>query len=174
MFCLVCSPSLSFNHLAVAPVSADTRVSADISLPNYFSLHASRVLSLLLISVYSLAILAVFLIPVAVWFKMIVITLLLYALVYNLRRYAWLILPCSYLAMSFEGDVATLYARSGREITGKISRDSLVTPMLTIVNILPPGSTFARSVVIFSDSIANERFRELRVLLKWGSNDVVS
>jgi toxin CptA len=48
-------------------------------------------------------------------------------------------------------------------------RDSLVTPYLTVLNVLPQGARFSRSVVILPDSLDAESFRQLRVWLKWGS-----
>ena len=136
-------------------------------MPNYFGLRASRLFSLLLLTVFSLAILVMFLMPIEIWVKAVFVCLLLYALVYYLRRYAWLSLPHSYVAIRLEADAVTLITRAGLEVSGTISRDSLVTPLLSIVNVLPKGRMFVASMVVFPDSLARERFRELRVLLKW-------
>jgi len=46
--------------------------------------------------------------------------------------------------------------------------DSLVTPFITVLNVLPQGARLARSVVILPDSLDAESFRQLRVWLKWG------
>ena len=94
--------------------------------------------------------------------------LLVFSLVYYLRRDALLLLQSSNVAIRLDGDQAVLTTRSGSMIPGQILRGSVVTPVLTILNILPQGKKWSRSVVIFPDSLDKERFRELRVLLKWG------
>lgn len=44
---------------------------------------------------------------------------------------------------------------------------SVVTPFMTLLRIAPQDARLARSVVIFSDAIAPESFRVLRVALRW-------
>ena len=135
-----------------------------------FKLHPSRIFSALLFSVYSLAILIVLILPIADWGRAALVVLLLCALVYYLRRNAWLSLPSSPVAIRIAGKDITLLVRDGSELTGQVGSDSVVTPMLTILNILPQGKRIVRSVVIFPDSMDAERFRELRVLLKWSAH----
>jgi len=132
-----------------------------------FKLRPSRIFSALLFSVYSLAILIVLILPIADWARAALVVLLLCALVYYLRRNAWLSLASSPVAIRIAGKDITLLGRDGSELAGQVWGDSLVTPMLTILNILPQGKRNMRSVVIFPDSMDAERFRELRVLLKW-------
>lgn len=135
-----------------------------------FKLHPSRIFSALLFSVYSLAILIVLILPIADWARAALVVLLLCALVYYLRRNAWLSLPSSPVAIRIAGKDIALLGRDGSELTGQVWADSVVTPMLTILNILPQGKRNMRSVVIFPDSMDAERFRELRVLLKWSAH----
>lgn len=132
-----------------------------------FSLHPSRIFSALLFSVYTLVILVVLMLPVVAWAKVVLAALLVYCLVYYLRRDAWLLLPSSTVAINLEENNVVLLARNGDELSGQLLPDSLVTPALTILNVLPQGKARARSVVVFPDSLNKERNRELRVLLKW-------
>jgi len=90
------------------------------------------------------------------------------SLAYYLRRDAWLSLSASPVALRIDGINITLLTRAGSEVHGQILSDSVVTPVLTIVNVLTQGQKRTRSVVIFPDSMDTDRFRELRVLLKWG------
>jgi hypothetical protein len=139
-------------------------------LQHYFRLHSSGIFSALLLFGYSLAIAIVFLLPISAWFKIALCLLLSASLSYHLLRDAWLLLPVSCVAIRFEGGDVMLVTRAGKEISGNLARSSVVTPMLTVLNVLPAGKTSMQSVVIFPDSMKRERFRELRVLLKWANN----
>ena len=134
----------------------------------YFKLNPSRIFSAALFSVYSLAFLIIFILPIAALARAGLAVLLICALIYYLRRDAWLLLAPSCVAIRMEGKNITLLTRGGGEFTGRISSDSVVTSVLTILNVLPQEKNSVRSVVIFPDSLDKERFRELRVLLKWG------
>lgn len=132
-----------------------------------FKLYPSRICSALLFAVYSLTILIVLILPIFVLAKAALAVLLLCCLVYYLRRDAWQLSASSPVAIRLEGDSIVLLDRNGDEVSGQLLPDSLVTPALTILNVLPHGKKSARSVVIFPDSLDRERGRELRVLLKW-------
>jgi len=134
---------------------------------HFFRLHPSRICSALLFAVYSLSILIVLILPVLVLAKAALVFLLVCCLVYYLRRDAWLLSASSTVAINLQGNNIVLLARNGGEVSGQLLPDSLVTPVLTILNVLPQGKKRAGSVVIFPDSLGRERNRELRVLLKW-------
>ena len=99
--------------------------------------------------------------------KAILLVTLLLALRYSLRRYAWLLLPCSFVGMRIEGERISLFRRDAAEVTGMILRDSLITPLVVVINMLPDANSGINSIVIFSDGIEKEQFRQLRVLLRW-------
>ena len=139
-------------------------------MPNYFKLYPSRFCSAILFLAYSLTILSVFLLPIVELAKAALTVLLVCAMVYYLRRDAWLLLSSSHVALRLEENHIVLITRGGGEVPGLVLRDSVVTPALTILNVLPQGKKTARSVVIFPDSIDAERSRELRVLLKWSGS----
>lgn len=90
------------------------------------------------------------------------------ALAYYLSRDAWLLLLSSPVGIRVEEEYVSVLTRGGYEFSGKVSRDSLITPMLTILNVASQEAKIVRSVVIFPDSMDKEDFREMRVLLKWG------
>ena len=135
----------------------------------FFSLNPSRSFAALLLLVHGLTIAAVAMLPVPVWLRWVVAACLLCSLVYYLRRDAWLSLSTSCVALSLEGEHVVFTTRSGDELAGRLQRDSVVSPALVVVNVLPQGARFSRSVVIFPDAIAAESFRELRVALRWRS-----
>jgi toxin CptA len=143
-------------------------IPVDDGLTNLYRLYPSRIYSALLLFVYSLTLLIIFILPIAGFITAAFSVLLLWALLYYLRRDAWLLLSSSPAAIRLLGKDITLLTRDGREWHGQILGDSLVTPVLTILNIWLPGTKSRRSVVIFPDSLEMERFRELRVKLKWG------
>lgn len=84
-----------------------------------------------------------------------------------MRLNAWLSFPSSTIAIRIEGNDIVLFTRDGSELEGTIMGDSLVTPLLTILNVLSLPNQRKISVIIFPDSLGVEHFRELRVLLKW-------
>lgn len=138
-------------------------------MPNYFKLHPSRIFSILLLSVYLLTILSILMLPILALAKAALALILVCSLVYCLYRDAWLLLPSSCVAIHLDGTNIILATRGGGKLTGQVLRDSVVTPVLTVLNVLIQGKKSTRSVVIFPDSLDKERNRELRVLLKWGS-----
>jgi toxin CptA len=106
--------------------------------------------------------------PVSVPAKAALVLILVCSLFYYLCRDAWLLLPASHVAIQLEGSNIILATRGEDELKGQVLRDSVVTPVLTVLNVSVQGMKSTRSVVVFPDSMDKERFRELRVLLKWG------
>lgn len=109
----------------------------------------------------------VFLMPLFMWLKALLGIGLLGTLLYYLLRDVWMMLSSSIVAIRYYGGDILLITQAGDELPGNIMTSSVVTPLLTIVNVLPAGKKRIRSVVIFPDNLSCERFRELRVLLKW-------
>lgn len=138
-----------------------------------FKLHPSRIFSALLYVAYTISILTVFILPAGLLAQAALAAILIFSLRYCLRRDAWMLLPSSHVAIRLNGDSIVLKDQNGRELSGQAVSDSLVTPLLTVLNVLPQGKGSMGSVVIFPDSMDKERFRELRVLLKWNA-EVVS
>jgi len=133
-----------------------------------FHLQPSRYLAIMLIAAHGATLAALFPLDFPIWAKTALAILVLLNLGYHLRREAWLSAPSAILALTLEGDRVVLTTRDGEQLTGQILRDSLVTPYLTVLNVLPQGARMARSVIILPDSLDTESFRQLRVWLKWG------
>lgn len=140
---------------------------ADSGGAHDFKLYPSSIFSVLLYSVYAVSLLIVFILPADLLAKAALAAVLVFFLRYFLHRDAWLLLPSSHVAIRLDGDRIVLKNRMGGEISGQVARDSVVTPLLTILNVVPQGERGMRSIVIFPDSMDKERLRELRVLLKW-------
>ena len=145
-------------------------MSADSGGAHDFKLYPSRIFSALLYAIYTASLLIVFVLPAALLAKAALAAVLIFSLRYFLRRDAWLLLPSSHVAFSLDGDRIVLKSRMGSEISGQVARDSVITPLLTVLNVVPQGKRGMRSIIIFPDSMDKERFRELRVLLKWNSD----
>jgi toxin CptA len=136
-------------------------------LPQYFKFHRSRIFAALLFAGYSLAVIIIILLPLAVMFKYLFTPLLTCAMFYYLWRYAWLLSPSSEVAMRMEGLDVFLIFLDGHEIQVQISTETLVTPFITILSMVSCSAGSRHNVVIFPDSLDFERYRELRVLVKW-------
>ncbi len=133
-----------------------------------FKFQPSRYLASLLIAAHGVTLAALLPLALPIWAKAALASLMLFSMVYHLRRDAWLSAPSSGIALNLEGDQIVLTTRGGEQLAGQILRDSLVTPFFAVLNILPQGARLARSVIVLPDSLDAESFRQLRVWLKWG------
>jgi toxin CptA len=140
-----------------------------MSMQRQFKLQPSHYLAAMLIAAHGATLAALFPLAFPIWAKTALAFFVLLSLGYHLWREAWLFAPSASVALLLEGDQVVLSTRGGEQLTGQILRDSLVTPYLTVLNVLPQGARFSRSVVILPDSLDAESFRQLRVWLKWGS-----
>ncbi len=138
-------------------------------MQKHYSLNSSRTFAALLLLLHGFALAALLMLPAPAWAKWCSAACLLCSLAYYLRRDAWLSLPTSCVALLLQGEHVVFTTRSGNELGGQLLRDSVVSPAVVILNVMPQGANFSRSVVIFPDAIAAESFRELRVALRWGS-----
>ena len=137
-------------------------------MQSQFNLQPSRSFAFALLVAHGAAFAALLPLALPVWAKAALAPILLYSLIFHLRRYAWLSAPDSCIALKLEGEQAILTPRVGAEWAGTVSSNTLVTPFLTVLNVLPQGARFSRSVIIMQDSLDRESFRQLRVNLKWG------
>ena len=134
-----------------------------------FKLQPSHQLAVVLVVAHGTALVTLLPLAFPAWSKLALIFLILFSMMYHLRRDAWLSALSSGVALMLEGDRVVLTMRGGKQLVGLVLRDSLVTPFITVLNILPQDARFARSLVILPDSLDAESFRQLRVWLKWGS-----
>lgn len=114
---------------------------------------------------------------------------LVLSLIFYLRHYALLHSPKSVLGLELSDDMTcTLELRRGERIACTLLGSSFVTPYLTVLELKPhklqeplqplvpisrksPRRFPARSIVIMPDGIDIEKFRQLRVLLRWKWKD---
>ena len=134
-----------------------------------FNLQPSIYLTIALVASHgvALAILAPLALPL--WSRTLLASLVLVSLLYHLWHDAWLLALSSNKTLLLDGDMILLVARNGDQVTARVLADSLVTPFITVLNVLPQGTHLARSVIIVPDSLDAESFRQLRVWLRWGS-----
>jgi toxin CptA len=135
-----------------------------------FQFHPSRYFAAILVAAHITAIAALLSLVMPLWTKVAWIFPVLFSLIHHLRRDAWLSSPSAVTSLRLEQEQIMLITRSGEQVAGRILRDTLVTPCITVLNVLPHGARLARSVVILPDSLDAESFRQLRVWLKWGGN----
>ncbi|MEP6604796.1 MAG: protein YgfX [Nitrosospira sp.] len=112
------------------------------------------------------------------------------SLIFYLRHYALLGSPKSVMGLELSDDMTcTLQLRQGERIACTLLGSSFVTPYLTVLELkphklleplqpllLPMSRKFlrrfsARSIVIMSDGVDMEKFRQFRVLLRWKWKD---
>ena len=134
-----------------------------------FKFRPSRYFAAMLVAAHGITLVALLPLALPGWARVALAALILFSLAYHLRRDAWLSTPSAGVALTLEGDRVVLTTRGGGQLAGRILRDSLVTPFLTVLNILPQGAHLARSVIILPDSLDVESFRQLRVCLRWGA-----
>lgn len=134
-----------------------------------FNLQPSICFTIVLVVSHG-AMLAV-LVPLALplWAKILLASLVLTSMLYHVWHDAWLLALSSNKTLLLDGGIILLVARNGDQVIARVLTDSLVTPFITVLNVLPQGSYLARSVIILPDSLDAESFRQLRVWLRWGS-----
>ncbi len=134
-----------------------------------FRFKPSRYLAALLIMVHLVAMISLFPLVLPVWAKAMLVLLLAANLAYLLARDYLLGMPSSCIALAVGKPGVEIHTRSGELMPGRVVQGSLVTPAITVVNVLPQGAHFARSAVILPDGLDTESFRQLRVWLKWSA-----
>ena len=136
-------------------------------MSNLFKLHSSLIFSVSLTVSFFFTTLIVFALPIQITAKLTIVGLLAGVLTYYLFRDALLLLSTSWIELRLQEEDVVLVTRSGKEISGRIMAGSLVTPVLTVLNIMPDNKMTIKSVIIFIDSMHTEDYRNLRVLLRW-------
>jgi len=134
-----------------------------------FNFRPSHYFATMLIAAHVATLAALYPLAFPIWAKAALAFFVLFSMGYHVWREAWLAAPSATVTLTLEEDLAVLTQRNGDQLTGKILRDSLVTPFLTVLNILPRNTRLAHSLVILPDSLDAASFRQLRVWLKWGS-----
>ena len=134
-----------------------------------FSFRSSAYLAIVLIIAHGLALAALPPLDFPLWAKYSLAFFVVCSLGYHLRLDAWLTAPLANVELLLEGDKIIMTMRNQKTWTGHILTDSLVTPYLTVLNVLPLGARFTSRIIILPDSLDAESFRQLRVWLKWST-----
>ena len=134
-----------------------------------FNFRPSHYFASMLITAHCITLAALYPLTFPVWAKTALALPVLFSMGYHVLREAWLSAPSATVRLTIEEDLAVLTLRNGDQLTGKILRDSLVTPLLTVLNVQTRNTRIAHSLVILPDSLDAASFRQLRVWLKWGS-----
>lgn len=133
-----------------------------------FDFQLSVYFTIVLIAAHCIAFTILIPLALPLWAKILLTLLVLVSMLYHLWHDAWLLALSSNKTLLLDGDRVLLVARNGNQITARILADSLVTPFITVLNVLPQGSYLARRIIILPDSLDAESFRQLRVWLRWG------
>ena len=134
-----------------------------------FNLQPSIYFTIALVVSHGIALAVLVPITLPLWARILLAALVLVSMLYHLWHDAWLLALSSNKTLLLDGDSVLLVARNGDQVTARILADSLVTPFISVLNVLPQGAYLARSIIILPDSLDAESFRQLRVWLKWKS-----
>jgi len=134
-----------------------------------FNLQPSTYFTIALVVSHGVALAVLAPLALPLWARILMALLVLVSLLYHVWHDAWLLALSSNKTLMLDGDMILLVARNGDQVTARVLTDSLVTPFITVLNVLPQGAYLARSVIILPDSLDSESFRQLRVWLRWGN-----
>lgn len=100
--------------------------------------------------------------------QMIIVVVLVVSLIHYLRQDALLTANNAVVALELsDGMQCMLITHSGKSIVCTVLGSTFVAPYLMVLNLKLAEKFFMCSVVILSDSIDAEEFRQLRVWLRW-------
>lgn len=117
---------------------------------------------------YAVGTICVFLVPLSLWLKSLLLGALILNFVWVVMHQAMRKLSTSIVAMQLDRDgVVLMEQRDGTVLTVRVLGSSFVTPYLSIVLFKTHKAWFARSVVLFPDMLTQGLFRHLRIWLKW-------
>ena len=133
-----------------------------------FNLQPSIYFTIALVASHGVALAVLAPLALPLWARTLLALLVFASLMYHIWHDAWLLALSSNKTLLLDGDMILLVARNGDQVTARVLADSLVTPYITVLNVLPQGAYLARSVIILPDSLDAESFRHLRVWLRWG------
>ena len=131
-------------------------------------LSPSRLCALYLVFGYALGAICLFLAPLPIWLKSLLLCALLLNFLFVVMHQSWRVLPFSIVALQLDRDgVVLMEQRNGTVLSVRVLGSSFVAPYLTIILYKTHKAWFARSVVLFPDMLPQDLFRNLRVWLKW-------
>jgi toxin CptA len=132
-----------------------------------FTFHPSNYLTSTIVFAHTVVMSALLFVPAPNTALALLLTVLTGSMTYYVLRDARLKRNDSYIALRLEDDRVVLTNRKGAELAGTLLRTSVVTPHLVVLNIALFDQRRKCNVVLMSDSMEAESFRQLRVALKW-------
>lgn len=131
-------------------------------------LHASRTLIFLLVLAHLFSLALIWLLPLTQAAQILASLLLMGSFLFYLRRDGLLAAGNSILQLRLDPECNCTYrTRNGTWREAGLLGSSMVTPWLSVLNLMPENSRIARHLVIFPDSAEAETLRKMRVLLRW-------
>lgn len=129
---------------------------------------SARLAATLLFS-HAIAVFVVYLTAIPWTARLVAGLLIMSSLTWHLSRDALLIFPDSWREISLVQNGATVVARDGSRLFGRITGRTVVSPYFVLLRIRPEGQGRTVSRVIFPDAMDADAFRELRVHLKFAA-----
>ncbi len=131
-------------------------------------LRASAYLALVLALMHLAALVSLIPLPIHLWYKLALATLIAMSVCIAIHRHALLLAATSIreLILKADGTVETL-RNDGSRIDARVTRQSTVLPYLIVMLLELPGQRRLNSLVILSDSLPAEERRVLRTWLRW-------
>ena len=137
--------------------------------PVQLVLQPSRMLTVILLSISLLACLIMLFMPVPLWLKASAILLISLATVWHMAQNVLLLLPGSIIKLELTVNAELFVTqKDGQKIRAEVLPTSFVAWYLVLLNLRLPESRLARHIVLVSDMLDGEAFRQLRVWLRWG------
>lgn len=101
-------------------------------------------------------------------FKLIGTLLFLVSMALYCRHHALLAAPNSIVTFELSDTMECKFeTKNSKHITCEILGSTFVAPYLVVLNLKPLNNCSSRSIIILADAIDTERFRQLRILLRW-------
>ena len=135
------------------------------------AIKPSRMLAAILAIMHLLSLALVWIMPFSIWASVTISVMIMISAYHSFERDVLLRLQESIIALQLHSDCrCELQVRQGDWVGASLLGTTFVTPFLTVLNFKLLEQRFARHVVLLPDSLDNEQFRQLRVLLKWKCN----
>jgi len=139
---------------------------------HFFKLRPSASLTLLLLLLGSASLISLWMVPLPKIMLPVMALAVLCWLVYRILLDANLRMGHSCVAFRLEDNEGiALVLRDGRQLSGQVSGDSVVTPYLVILNVALGEQSSTRSLLIMPDVMGAESFRLLRIALRWSEKE---
>jgi len=132
----------------------------------HFNIHPSKKLLYWLIASHIVAVSILLIIAIASWMKIIAIFILFFILVRSLIKNGWLFSSDFFTRITINAENDSRLISPKKTQTIILLGESMVTPWLITLHYRSSLYRFAQTLVLFSDSMSEKEFRQLRVYLR--------